>query len=421
MNHVVASFLSAPALHDASCPACGGHVAATFFDGGLKPLATIAWPESPEEARGMPQLPNDFVRCVACGHVFNKAFTYHAVPYAKKPNLMFNEGANWSGFIREVREHLLGSLPANPTVVEVGYGDGTFLAALAESRPEGRYIGFDPNGATAPVGSQLELRAELFDPRTHISEIQPDLIVMRHVLEHLTSSLAFLQLIAAASALANLQPMAYCEVPCIDRVLTSGRTVDFYYEHNSQFTTESFTTMLERSGGQIHEVGHGYDGEVLYGLVKLRAHSGWAERAHAAAQFEASAQGGLAAIKAQLQTLASSGSRVAIWGGTGKSAAFIQRYDLDAQRFPLVVDSDRNKADTYVPGTGQRIQFRDVLHHEPVDVLIIPPQWRARDILEEMRRNGIHVGKVLIEHQGSLIDFHRDAHPYWGAIELAAA
>jgi hypothetical protein len=103
---------------------------------------------------------------------------------------------------------------------------------------------------------------------------------------------------------------------------------------------------------------------------------------------------------------------VAVWGGTGKSAAFINRFGMDAERFPTVVDSDAQKAGTFVPGTGQEIRFRDYLLEHPVDVIVIPPQWRARDILGEMDRAGIRCASVLIEHEGRLVDFHRDPHPY---------
>jgi hypothetical protein len=110
-------------------------------------------------------------------------------------------------------------------------------------------------------------------------------------------------------------------------------------------------------------------------------------------------------ISKQLAELALSGATVAIWGGTGKSAAFMHQFGLDAERFPLVVDSDPDKIGTFVPGTGQKIEFRDVLKGTRIDVVIIPSLWRANDIMAEMEREGIVPGKVLIEQRGMLIDF----------------
>jgi hypothetical protein len=103
---------------------------------------------------------------------------------------------------------------------------------------------------------------------------------------------------------------------------------------------------------------------------------------------------------------------VAIWGGTGKAAAFIHYFGADAARFPMVVDSDPEKVGTFVPGTAQRIEFRDLLKQSPVDVVIVPSQWRARDIVAEMRREGIEARSVLIEHGGRLVDFLAGEHPY---------
>src|ERR1017187_4750539 len=62
----------------------------------------------------------------------------------------------------------------------------------------------------------------------------------------------------------------------------------------------------------------------------------------------------------------STGLRIAIWGGTGESAAFLEAYGLDGHRFPIVVDSDPGSAGTYVPGTGQMIRFPDWLLDDPV-------------------------------------------------------
>ena len=306
---------------------------------------------------------------------------------------------------------MLHQLPAQPVIVEIGHGDGSLLAALAAARPGGRFIGFDPHGATRSEGD-LELRAALFEPEEHLAEFAPDLVVSRHVLEHLNSPLAFLQRIAFAAARLGREQLAYFEVPCVDRALTTGRTVDFYYEHNSQFSTQSFRKMLSRCGATINLVGHGYGGEVIYGYVTLGGQQRRLKIADEAREFLHAANAGLQRIFAQLVQLAVSGARVAIWGGTGKSAAFINRYGLDRVRFPIVVDSDAAKVGTFVPGTGQEIRSRDWLKDHPGAIIIIPPQWRALDIVLEMERAGISFKQVLIEHQGALIDYFADSHPY---------
>jgi hypothetical protein len=258
----------------------------------------------------------------------------------------------------------------------------------------------------------VEWRGELFEPARHLFGLKPDLILSRHVLEHMTNPLGFIQGVTFGAALAGLSPLLYLEVPCIDRVFGAVRFEDFYYEHNSHFTTESFRRMLGRSGAAIDALGHGYDGEVVYAFLHLKERLERLEHRRAAEGFRWRVAEARRTIAAQLETLLASGRRVAVWGGTGKAAAFLNAFAVQTARISAVVDSDPEKAGTYVPGTAQLIRFRDWLKDNPADVVLIPTQWRACDIVREMRRAGIRVPAILIEHDGRLVDYRKDEHPY---------
>jgi hypothetical protein len=399
-------------LRCTTCPACGYHVAVPFYDGGRQPLATLAWPESAVEAQAMPRLPLAFVRCVECGHVYNSEFDFAQVPYSKKPNLMFNKGSIWTDYLRSVRDLLLARIPERPVVIEVGCGDGHLLRALAEARPAGRYIGFDLNAAIDTGGGLIEARNSLFEPDPHLAEFRPDLIISRHVLEHLMNPLGFVQAIAFAASWEAVDTRLLIEVPCIDRAIRLGRTVDFFYEHNSHFTTASLTRLLERCSCDVEVVERGYDDEVIFGLARFSPRPDQVLLAQESLEFRQRAVQSHRDLASAFDALANSGRKVAIWGGTGKAGAFINQYGLDAERFPLVVDSDPDKAGTFVPGCGQVIQFRDVLKAEPADVIVLATQWRARDIVLEIERHAIAYRQILLEHDGRLVDYFADEHPY---------
>ena len=395
----------------AQCPVCAHTLATPFFDGGEQTLATLGWPSTAAEARSMPRYPHDFVECPGCSHVWNRSFCYEAIPYQRNPNRMFNNGGLWKGHLAQTRDELLRRLPEAPAVIEVGCGEGHFLRGLAESRNgRGRFVGFDPN-ASAETGLGVEFHARIFEPLADMAAFAPDAVVIRHVLEHLTGPAELLEQLAWGAVALNKPCWLFAEVPCIDRAIESGRLADFFYEHVSHFTTESFRVLLAHSG-TIVELAHGYGGEVVYALVKLGIPAAMQERAHVARVFLEHANASRATIRAQLDALAESGGKVAIWGGTGKAAAFIHQFGADAGRFPLVVDSDPDKVGTFVPGTAQEILCRDVLKGMIVDAIIIPTQWRARDIAAEMEREGIRAGRILIEHGGQLVDFLVDKHPY---------
>lgn len=393
------------------CPVCNYSVAAPFFDGGNQTLATLGWPASAAEAQEMPRYPQDYVQCPKCAHVWNRSFSYDAIPYQNNPNRMFNKGGIWQGHLMITRDLVLAQMNDSPTIVDIGCGEGHFVRGLSEARNgEGRFIGFDPN-VTTETGRGVEFHARYFHPFEDMPAFAPDALVIRHVLEHLTDPAAFVEQLAWGAAELNKPVWLFAEVPCIDRVFATRRQADFFYEHPAQFSTQSFRTLMER-GGEVVALSHGYDGEVVYALVRLGVPAAMKEHARASQIFAEQAVANRKRIRAQLDELALSGKRVAIWGGTGKSAAFIHQYGADANRFPLVVDSDPDKAGTFVPGTGQEIQFRDVLKSMETEVIIIPTQWRSKDIVAEMLREGIKAGQVLIEHDGQLTDFNQGQHPY---------
>lgn len=402
-----------------SCPVCSHSVATPFFDGGRQPLATLGWPPSAADAQAMPRYPQDFVQCPGCSHVWNRSFSYDAIPYRNNPNRMFNHGSIWKGHLAATRDKLREHLPTAPTVVEIGCGEGHFVRGLAQALSEaggkaghatGRFVGFDPN-ASPETGQGVEFHARLFEPLADMATYAPDAVLVRHVLEHLTEPAALVEQLAWGAATLGKPCWLFAEVPCIDRVFTTDRLADFFYEHAAHFTTNSFRTLLDRAG-EVIILDHGYDGEVVYALVRLEVSPSQRQRVTTAAAFARRTETSRATIRAQLDALAASGVQVAIWGGTGKAAAFIHQFGADAERFSLVVDSDPDKAGTFVAGSGQRIVFRDALKDLPVEVLIIPSQWRARDIVGEMEREGLRSGQVLIEHGGRLVDFHHDPHPY---------
>ncbi|HMO14402.1 MAG TPA: class I SAM-dependent methyltransferase [Pirellulaceae bacterium] len=393
------------------CPACGDQLCMPLMDEEFQPLATLAWPQSHNEAVSMKRLPLAFVRCMGCGHVYNTKFRYEEVPYSLQPNLMFNQGTVWSQHLEFVRNLILEYISPLATVVEIGCGDGHLLRALAQRRPEGRFIGFDPHVVNQQVGC-VELRGELFVPDLHLEELRPQMLISRHVLEHMLSPLGFLQSIALASSVKNIKTLLFTEVPCIDRVFDTGRVEDFYYEHNSHFTTQSFVRMLTRANGSLQMLVHNYNREVISAIVGFGNESTGTDYAKNAIAFRSKAREAKRFVARQLAELAASASKTAIWGGTGKAAAFMNFFGVDAVRFPLVVDSDPNKIGSFVPGMGQKIQSRDALIRNAVDTVIIPMQWRARDIIAEMEAAQIFVPTVLIEHNGKLIDYRKAEHPY---------
>ena len=397
---------------DKQCPACGYTIAKMIFDAGVKPLATIAWAESEEEAKKVQSFKQEYIQCLNCTHVWNHLFNWEHVPYGNKPNKMYNNGSQWKKHIDYLQDWLSDRIPENPTVVDIGCGDGSFLISMSKHYVgKGRFHGFDPSGDVEPNQSAILFSRSLYMPLEDTPKYKPDLIVMRHVIEHITAPSSFLHSLAWGASGYEQPTYLYCEVPCIDRVFNTGRLADFYYEHPSQFTTASFTRMLMKAG-KIVDIHHSYDGEVICGLVELTPSDEQQITNHNADAYFSSVSHSIQQIRKDLKRLVDSGKTLAIWGGTGKCASFMHHYNITSKDVSTVVDSDERKWGTYVPGVGQEIRKPSDLLVECVDILIIPTQWRAKDILIEADSINLSFEQVLIEHNGKLIDFRKDEHPY---------
>lgn len=286
-----------------TCPVCHHGVAMPFFDGGHHPLATLGWPDTAELATVMSPLPQDFVQCPACTHVWNRSFSYAAIPYAHQPNRMYNAGTMWKGHLADTRDLLLSVLPVQPTVIDIGCGEGHFVRGIADAcGGSGRFMGFDPN-ASGVTGKGLEFHARLFAPLQDVPALQPDALVIRHVLEHLTDPASLVEQFAWGAVELGKPVYLFAEMPCIDRVFETRRLADFFYEHPSHFTRTSFRHLMERAG-EVLTLDHGYDREVVYALVRLEVPAAHRETAAASLSFRKTAEESRAVIRAELDRLA---------------------------------------------------------------------------------------------------------------------
>ena len=196
------------------CPICGYSIAKSFFNSGVKTLSTIAWAESKNEAISLKKYPQEYIQCLNCAHVWNYLFDWNEIPYDKKSNKMFNNGSNWKRHLNYLEEWLFKYLPIEPTIIEIGCGDGHFLQSLSSFyKGKGNFIGFDPSGDLKESDSSISFHKTLFEPNNDIAKYKPNLILMRHLVEHLSEPSSFLQSMCWAVLSQNLDTFLFCEVP----------------------------------------------------------------------------------------------------------------------------------------------------------------------------------------------------------------
>lgn len=344
----------------------------------------------------------DFYACLRCGHIFNTQFDVARIPYVEDSNLMYNSGSLWGEHMDMVVEILRDDCEAfGKTVLDIGAGDGLLLDKLNKASKEAgettRCIAFEPGiEAESCRDLGLETQADYFIPDRDLERLEPDVLVCRHVLEHLPNPRELVSSIARASCQLDQSPTFFVEVPCITRALRQGRVGDFLYEHVSNFTERSFCMMMESCGWYTIGSRLAYNDEVII----------WIGEPVTCGYREPTGTFDISTIKALVGFALNAYDNVVFWGGTGKSAAFLNA--IDAPVDSRVVDSDERKAGRYVPGTGQLIEHASSLRVKPPEAVIITTRWRAADIYAEIKRDHPEIEVVLIVEGDMLRQYTED-------------
>lgn len=380
----IAKLMAPPVTKDA-CLACKSVFNYPIARWDKMPLSVLGLPRTEQEALHTRRLVMDVRQCANCSHIFHTEFDYDHIPYQAGSNMTYNEGSCWKSYQDEVAAEWAADYDLrNKTIIEIGCAEGLWLERMAKFG--NRCIGFEPGPDAERARSRgAEVFAEYFQG-SRLFEIKPDAIICRHVLEHLAAPSDMLEDIAMACAEIEIQPLFFAEVPLIEKAMDQNRVNDFQYEHVSCFTRKSLRVMFERSGFEVIDLRGRFGDEVVTIVARPRLNPRQKAERLGAATFNHSVRHQIDNVQATLRMWKSQGLTYALWGGTGRGAAFMNMFGITPSLAPIVIDSDPRKEGGFVPGIGQQIQAPEYLQQHPVDRILICTNWRARDIENEVRQ-----------------------------------
>ncbi len=331
-------------------------------------------------ARAVPRGDLDFRRCRACGFVWNAAFSSDRLAYSPAYENRQSLSPAFDAHLKRRAAAARALIDGRPgaAIVDVGCGQGDFLHYLARAAPAGAaasLFGFDPawrgEDGQGPAGGRVYRR--LFDETEALDGAPADLIVSRHVIEHLPDPMAFLATLRRCS---GPETRLAIETPDIDWIRRTGAFHDFFYEHCSLFSLPALDQALTRSGFVATRLERVFDGQYL-----------WAEARPVEAQAEAPAAAYQARWEAVIARAAAAGPLV-VWGAGAKGATFVQMFDPDASRIAAVVDLNPAKQGQHLGGGGHRVVSPEAAGAiGPATVLVMNPAYEG-EIGDYMRANG---------------------------------
>ncbi|MEN9843785.1 MAG: hypothetical protein RLZZ612_1614 [Pseudomonadota bacterium] len=302
----------------------------------------------------------NFVICENCGFIFNQAFDFSRLSYHKNYDNTQSHSPVFTAYMDEIVDNMIYHKNIkNCNIIEIGCGKGDFIRKLI-SHPASRNVGygFDPSyiGPLHDINQRLNFRNCFYDEKC--TDIVPDVVVCRHVIEHIAQPLTILKSVRSALA-GSKNAKVFFETPCVEWILKHRVIWDFFYEHCSLFSAKSLRFAFERSGFIVDNIEHIFNGQYL-----------WLEATLADdVDFQTETPTDLIAMSLsyssqekniqdvwyrRLYDLRQFG-KIALWGAGAKGVTLANLIDPHCILIDCVVDLNPKKQGCFIPGTGHPI------------------------------------------------------------------
>jgi SAM-dependent methyltransferase len=278
-------------------------------------------------------------------------------------------------------------------VVEIGCGQGEFLALFAELG-DNSVLGFDPcythDRSQAAGLPGMRILARDFGPGDGLRDV--DLVCCKMTLEHIREVRSFVGRVRDALG-DNRAATVFFQVPDATRLLTDAQFCDLPYEHCSYFVPDALAGLLARSGFEVLEVRRGYEGQHL--SVEARAITG-PRRDRAATRavdpelgvlvegFRRRVEAAIEYWRRFIERRARRNETVVIWGSGSKATMFLNLVP-GSEVIRVVVDINPHRQGSFTAGSGQEIVAPRALRDlRPDSVVVMNPIYEA-EIRETLR------------------------------------
>src|SRR5215831_10620276 len=370
-----------------NCPICGAAAVSTVLVRKSVPVHQNLLMNDRAAALNLPRGDLDLVVCENCEFVFNQAFDTAQLLYGEAYENAQYHSPSFNAHLDSLVEHLVGERKVRGCrVVEVGCGQGTFLRKVVEADAGNVGFGFDPSyhGPDNDLEGRLSFHRKFYDEES--ASLPADVVVSRHVIEHVQDPLGLLHNIR--KALVN-SPSAriFCETPCVEWIIRNRVIWDFFYEHCSYFTAGSLANAFRLAGFKVVDVRHVFAGQYLWLEAEVAGQEPPQDRCqpegdflNAARDFATVENSILRQWRDGICSLATA-AKIALWGAGAKGVTLANLLEPHAEWIDCVVDINPQKQGYYLPGTGHPIVApADLTARDVSTAILMNPVYRAENL-----------------------------------------
>ncbi len=385
------------------CPLCGD-VGLPFVRREGVPVHQNQLCTTAEEARAVVVGDLRICHCGTCDFVWNAAFDADRLSYHHAYDNTQTCSPRFVDHLESVVALLVDERGVRGSrIVEVGCGNGEFLRRLVLADPQNTGRGFDPSyrGPSHDLEGRLRFERSFFGPEE--ATRTADLVVSRHVIEHVDEPLAMLELMRGAIASAH-DPRLFLETPDVAWILERRVVWDFFYEHCSYFTPRSVDFAAQRAGLELVGVDFVFGGQYLWAQARPGQRvtpRPAASLRPAAEEFERAERELWERLGDQLAELAAHGP-VAVWGAGAKGVTFVNQLDPAGELLACVVDLNPAKQGGFLPKTGHPILSPEELEEQGIaSAVLLNPNYE-QEIREMLAGTHSSVNLVLTDQVGAM-------------------
>lgn len=377
------------------CIVCHGTDLAPVVEVPAVPVLCNAVCCTREQALATPRMPMALSVCRTCGHLFNRTFDPARARYDSDYENSLHASPLFQNYALTLADRLIVEHDLHgKEVVEVGCGDGRFLELLC-GMGGNRGVGFDPSGEPRQQGAKGEDVRVFADAYGEpYGRHKGDIVVCRHVLEHVADPGAFIDLLGLAMKGASAR--LYIEVPNGLYTLAGGLIWDLIYEHCSYFSEDSLARLLMDRGFALHRLTSEYRGQFLCadaaparGAEIHAVPRAVPESVVYVASFATHFRDTVLGWSRYIAAAAGQGATIVGWGAGSKGVTFLNLVERGSGAVRHIVDVNPKKWGRFVAGTGQEIVCPAALRDLQPDLILLMNPIYLNEVRDQLAAFGL--------------------------------
>jgi SAM-dependent methyltransferase len=325
---------------------------ACIFEQDFVPIFQNKVYKTKETAICCKRLPVKLYQCLDSGFVFSGGFDDSILDYNEDYQNEQGNSAFFQNHLFDVYNLLFERNLLHDKIVEIGCGKGLFLDLLKGKGHQ--VIGIDPTYE----GYSDDVIKEYYSEKH--KNLNANLIVLRHTLEHIAEPFDFLKMIADAN---HPETVIYIEIPTFEWIYRNNAVEDIFYEHCNYFTEKSVKNLFHSC-----EVVHIFIGQYMgifaqLGQLKKREEI----KSKVIENYPNLFKGAIN----HYNLLLKENTLKMIWGAGAKGSTFLNIMDPNRIHIQGVIDINSKKQNKFIGGTGHEIFSPEILKEAKIDEIIV--------------------------------------------------